>query len=576
MKCTCLSLILFCMVSLSFSQNFNPDYQDGKLIFQVPVGGHMFKTFDGVLQPKDNPFLGSSFQEFGIYEVVQLHPNIKDEKLIRTYEIRFSEIQKTESLIVRVKSEIDVVYVEKKELHKTFFTPNDTYFTNSFNNGMWCLYQINAPQAWDISTGDANIVVAVTDNAIQVNHPDLVNKIVPGRDVVDNDSDPSPCGGNDGFHGSHVSGTVGAETNNNLGVSSIGYNISVMPIKIGNCSTGALTGGYDGVIWAADNGADAINMSWGGGGVSTYGQNVCNYAWNAGVILIAAAGNDNSSQQFYPAAYNNVVSVAATSNGDVKSSFSQYGSWIDVSAPGSQILSTNEGTSYQFSQGTSMASPMVAGLVGLMLSHAPSATPQDIVDCLLSSADNIESANPNYQGQLGAGRINAEEALICLNAFTFSLDAGITSILSPQGQLCSSTVSPEFELRNYGSQNLTSVTISYQYDGGGAGAQTINWTGSLPQGGVEMVSLPNQTLSSGQHELFVSCSAPNGNTDQNNSNNNQTAAFTVVPSGQAVNVEIITDCYGSEIEWNITEDGGTAILASGGPYPDVTGGSTLR
>ena len=222
MKYTCLSLMLFCMSFLSFSQNFNPDYQDGKVIFQVPVGGHMFKTFDGVLQPEDNPFLQSIFQEFGIYEVVQLHPNIKDEKLIRTYEIRFSEIHKTDILIGRVKSEIDVVYAEKKELHKTFLTPNDTYFTNSFNNGMWCLYQINAPQAWDISTGDANIVVAVTDNAIQVNHPDLVNKIVPGRDVVDNDNDPSPCGGNDGFHGSHVSGTVGAETNNNLGVASIG------------------------------------------------------------------------------------------------------------------------------------------------------------------------------------------------------------------------------------------------------------------------------------------------------------------------------------------------------------------
>ena len=221
----------------------------------------------------------------------------------------------------------------RKELHESFLTPNDPYFTTSFNNGMWCLYQVNAPQAWDISTGDANVVVAVTDNAIQINHPDLVNKLVPGRDVVDDDNDPSPCGGNDGFHGSHVSGTVGAETNNNLGVASIGFNISVMPIKIGNCSTGALTAGYDGIIWAADNGADAVNMSWGGGGASSYGQNVCNYAWNQGCILIAAAGNDNSSQQFYPAAYDNVVSVAATTSGDAKSSFSQYGTWIDVSGP---------------------------------------------------------------------------------------------------------------------------------------------------------------------------------------------------------------------------------------------------
>lgn len=574
MKYICLSLIFFCMGFLSFSQNFNSDYQDGKVIFQVPVGGHMFKTFQGELQPEDNPFLQSTFQEFGIYEVVQLHPNIKDEKLVRTYEIRFSEIQKADILIERVKSEIDVAYAEKKELHKSFLTPNDTYFTNSFNNGMWCLYQVNAPQAWDISTGDANIVVAVTDNAIQVNHPDLVNKIVPGRDVVDNDNDPSPCGGNDGFHGSHVSGTVGAETNNNLGVASLGYNISVMPIKIGNCSTGALTGGYDGIIWAADNGADAINMSWGGGGVSTYGQNVCNYAWNAGVILIAAAGNDNTNQQFYPAAYENVVSVAATTNGDAKSSFSQYGTWIDVSAPGSQILSTNEGTSYQMSQGTSMASPMVASLVGLMLSHAPSATPQDIIDCLLSSADNIDAANGNYLGQLGSGRINAEEALICLSAFTYSLDAGITGILNPEGSLCTATVNPEFELRNYGSQTLNSVTLSYQYDGGAS--QTINWTGSLTQGGTEIIQLPTQTLGTGAHTLTVSCNNPNGGTDQNTSNNSQNSDFNIIPSGQIVTVEIVTDCWGSETQWTITDPASSDVLGNGGPYTDITGGEVYQ
>ena len=574
MKLLSLSLMLICVSFISFSQTTYSDYQDGKVIFEIPASVKLYKTFQGVLEEKDHPFLVPIFEEFGIFEVVQLHPNISDAKLLRTYEIRFSEINKVDALLSRVRETIDVVYVEKKELHKTFLTPNDPYFTNSFNNGMWCLYQINAPQAWDISTGDANIIVAVTDNAIQINHPDLVNKVVAGRDVVDNDNDPSPCGGNDGFHGSHVSGTVGAESNNNLGVASIGYNISVMPIKIGNCSTGALTGGYDGVIWATDNGADAINMSWGGGGVSTYGQNVCNYAWDNGVILIAAAGNDGTNEQFYPAAYNNVVSVAATTSGDAKSSFSQYGTWIDIAAPGSQILSTNEGTSYQMSQGTSMASPMVAGLVGLMISHAPSATPQDIIDCLLSSADNIDGANGNYINQLGSGRINAEEALICLNAYTYSLDAGITAIFNPAGQLCTATVNPEFELRNYGSQTLSSATISYQYDGGTA--QTFNWTGSLQQGAVETITLPAQTFGTGTHSLSVSCSAPNGAGDQNNSNNTETTSFNIIPSGQIVTVEVVTDCWGSETQWSITDPVSSDLLAAGGPYTDITGGETYQ
>jgi len=564
---------LFIYLNLN-SQKIYRWYQDGKIIFEISENTKSFKTIDGFVPDDQLPFSNDLIEQFEIQSLKLVHPGIKDPHLSKTYEVEFGKIEKIEQLISKIRQAINVEYVEKKELHETFLTPNDTYFTNSFNNGMWCLYQVNAPQAWDISTGDANIVVAVTDNAIQINHPDLVNKVVPGRDVVDDDNDPSPCGGNDGFHGSHVSGTVGAETNNNLGVASLGYNISVMPIKIGNCSTGALTGGYDGIIWAADNGADAINMSWGGGGVSTYGQNVCNYAWNAGVILIAAAGNDNTNQQFYPAAYDNVVSVAATTNGDAKSSFSQYGTWIDVAAPGSQILSTNEGTGYSMSQGTSMASPMVASLVGLMISHAPSATPSDIVSCLLSSADNIESANPNYQGQLGSGRINAEEALICLNAFTYSLDAGITDIFSPTGQLCTSTVNPEFELRNYGSQTLNSVTISYQYDGGTA--QTINWTGSLGQGGVETISLPSSTLTTGTHTLTVSCNSPNGSTDQNNSNNSQTNSFNIIPDGQIVTVEVTTDCWGSEVQWNITEPNSTAVLISGGPYADITGGETYQ
>ena len=103
----------------------------------------------------------------------------------RTYQVEFNDIYKVEELIQHIRQNISVAYVEKKELHESFLTPNDTYFSNSFSNGQWGLFQINAPQAWDISTGSANVVVAVTDNAIQINHPDLVNKLVPGRDVVD-------------------------------------------------------------------------------------------------------------------------------------------------------------------------------------------------------------------------------------------------------------------------------------------------------------------------------------------------------------------------------------------------------
>lgn len=571
MKSLLMSFVLVCACASSFySQKVNRWYQDGKVVFELSNQVKKYKSFNGIVEGKSLPFSNAAVYRYQITGVKALHQNIKDDKLSRTYQVEFNNIYEVESLIDLIKETIDVVYAEKKELHENFLTPNDTYFSNSFSNGQWGLYQINAPAAWDISTGDANVVVAVTDNAIQINHPDLVNKLVPGRDVVDNDNDPSPCGGNDGFHGSHVSGIVGAESNNNLGVASIGYDVSIMPIKIGNCSTGALTGGYDGIIWATDNGADVINMSWGGGGVSSYGQNVCDYAWNNGSILVAAAGNNGTSQQFYPAAYNNVISVASTTSGDSKSSFSQYGTWIDVSCPGSSILSCNQTTGYQITQGTSMASPMVAGLVGLMISHAQSASKQDIVSCLLSSCDNIDAANSNYVGQLGAGRVNAEQALLCLNAFTYTLDASITQITSPFDQVCDSSVTPEFVLRNLGSQTLNSVVISYQYDNGAV--QTYNWSGSLTQGNTENITLPSQGLAAGAHTLNISCSAPNAAVDQNNQNDSQSNSFTIIVNGQQATIDVLTDCYGSEITWTLTPQGGTTVLAQGGPYQDVAGG----
>ncbi len=555
-----------------YSQKIDRWYQDGKVVFQLKQTVKKPLSESGNVQVNAFQFLKDVEVIFGIQQIVQLHPGIDDRLLDRTYQVEFNKLNKVEDFVKYLNNIEDLEYAEKKELHESFLTPNDQYYSNSFNSGQWALFQIEAPLAWDISTGSSDIVVAVTDNAINISHPDLVNKMVPGWDAVDNDNDPSPCGGNDGFHGSHVSGIVGAETNNNIGVASIGYNVSIMPVKIGDCNTGSLTSGYDGIIWAADNGADVINMSWGGGGSSNYGQNVCSYAWNLGSILIAAAGNDGTNQQFYPAAYDDVVSVASTTSGDAKSSFSQYGTWVSISAPGSSILSTNEGTSYQVTQGTSMASPMVAGLVGLMISHAPSATPQQVVNCLLSSSDNIDGANSNYIGQLGAGRINAYQALLCMNQYTYNLDVGVSSIQSPIGSICSADVDPEIVLTNYGGNTVTSIDLEYQIDAGPV--STFNWTGNLTQGQSVTVSLPNQTPAAGAHVFTATALNPNGTADQNAANNSETSNFTIVANGQIAALTILTDCYGSEITWQIDEDGTGLTMASGGPYGDVTGGET--
>jgi PKD repeat protein len=161
-------------------------------------------------------------------------------------------------------------------------------------------------------------------------------------------------------------------------------------------------------------------MSWGGSGFSTTGQNIINYASEAGCLNVAAAGNDDVSSIFYPAGYANVISVASTTTNDSKSGFSNYGTWIDVAAPGSAIRSTYFNASftpnYANLQGTSMASPLVAGLCGLVWSVNPEMTAAQVTDCVLNTADNINGANANYIGQLGSGRINAFAAVQCAQA----------------------------------------------------------------------------------------------------------------------------------------------------------------
>ena len=198
---------------------------------------------------------------------------------------------------------------------------------------------------------------------------------------------------------------------------------------------------YSGVIWAADNGADVINMSWGSEGFSNTGQNIINYAHDAGCVNVAASGNDNVSNIFYPAGYNNVISVSSTNSGDFKSDFSNFGNWVDVSAPGSQILSTYIGNGFQpvyaNNSGTSMASPMVAGLAGLVLSVNPELSQQQVIECILNTTDDIAAFNPNYLGQLGSGRINAHQAVLCaqatINAPPVSVITSSNTVACPGG-----------------------------------------------------------------------------------------------------------------------------------------------
>lgn len=567
------SLLAFFFMALQISaQNVYEWYQDGIVVFQLKTDHpEMIPSKNKIVDFDKVDFIARIKDKYGIYEMTQLHPNDRDPLLKRTYQVKFEQADKVEAVIADIAKVSFIEYAEKKELHRHFLTPNDLGANSTNNNGVWHLYRINAQQAWDLSTGSANIKVAVTDDAVRTTHVDLQNKIVATYDAPTGGTNPNPCGSNDGNHGTHVSGTVGAQTNNGTGVASIGFNVSLMAVKIGNCN-GALTHGYEGITWAANNGADVINMSWGGAGFSNYGNNVVNAAFNAGSILVAAAGNDGTTQQFYPAAYTNVIAVASTTTNDAKSSFSQYGTWVNISAPGSAIYSTwaTSNTAYNRIQGTSMASPNVAGLVGLMKSYVPNATKQDIINCLYSSAANINAANPSYIGQLGAGRIDAYQALLCMQQYNVTVDAGITAVTSPGSTVCGANFTPVVTLRNFGQNTLTSVTINYQWNGAAA---TFNWTGSLTTGNTTQVTLPVQSGPAGNYTFTAWTTNPNGVADQNPNNNQSQTTFAMDPNGQTVNLTITTDCYGDEITWNITNQAGQTV-ASGGPFTNSTSGTT--
>ncbi|MDB4897853.1 MAG: peptidase and in kexin sedolisin, partial [Firmicutes bacterium] len=232
-----------------------------------------------------------------------------------------------------LKRNPNVQLAEPNYIYKVNFTPNDPGLSQQ-----WGWTPIQAYSAWDVTMGSASTVIAVVDTGIQRTHPELDTKIVAGYDYVDNDTAPDDGNG----HGTHVSGTAAAKTNNSTGGAGLCPNCSLMPVRVlDNNGSGTLANVASGITWAADHGAKVINLSLGGSGSTTL-QNAVDYAWNKGVFLACAAGNSSTSSttNAYPGAYPNCFAVASTNSSDAMSSFSNYGTWVKVAAPGEGIYST--------------------------------------------------------------------------------------------------------------------------------------------------------------------------------------------------------------------------------------------
>ena len=292
-------------------------------------------------------------------------------------------------------------YIEPNVKFQALLVPNDQYWSVQ-----WGPQKIRADWAWNTTTGNSSILVAVIDTGVDYTHPDLAANYVPlGFDWVNNDNDPI----DDNGHGTHCAGIIAAALNNGLGIAGLAQ-VRVMAEKALNAD------GYGweddlakAIIHAAEQGAKILSNSWGGDEDSRLLHEAIQYAYNMGLLIVAAAGNEASNVKIYPAAYSEVIAVTATDSNDAPAGFTSFGSWVEVSAPGVNIFSTVQNDSYAYMSGTSMACPHVAGVAALIWSQFQSATRDWVRAQLRSTADDLGSSG--FDEYYGYGRVNAEKAV---------------------------------------------------------------------------------------------------------------------------------------------------------------------
>jgi hypothetical protein len=329
-----------------------------------------------------------------------------------------------EKLLLALQRNRDVEYAEPDFIATAIGTANDPYFTGG---SQWYLSKIQAPQAWDSSTGATDGIVAIIDTGVLASHPDLAGKVLQGYDFVNNDNNAT----DDNGHGTAAAGLSSAASNNGLGMASVAWANPILPVKVlGADGNGSYSGIANGITWAANRGARVINLSLGGTSSSRTLQDAVNYAWNQKSVIIAAAGNNGNSTTFYPAACNNVVAVSATTSTDTRPSWSNYGSYVDVSAPGANILTLQGTSTYAYWNGTSFSSPITSGVVALMAAANPALSNASLVDLLLKNSDDIGTVG--YDVYFGHGRVNASRAVTAaLGSVLADTTAPVSSINSP-------------------------------------------------------------------------------------------------------------------------------------------------
>ncbi len=469
--------VLLANKPIAFGQNnenlvkINPtnraDYKKGELIvkFKKNIFGKNFsKLGTASISPKKvkDDSIKKLNSKIGVERIVKLYKNtssdisntgstalikpkgVKSVKLKNLYKLVFPKKTDVAEVANQYNVNSNVVYAEPNYKTEIMLTPNDPYYSTTGSWGqsyldLYGLYNIFAGNAWNQTTGSSNVVVAVLDTGIDYTHPDMTSNVwintdeIPnnsidddgngyvddyyGYDFVNRDSNPI----DDHGHGTHVSGTISAVTNNGLGISGVSWSSKIMALKF--LSAGG-SGYYSDAIlaiqYAVDNGAQILSNSWGGYGRSQSLQDAVNYAYSNGAVFVAAAGNSNwDAYYFQPAGLDNVLTVSAVDYNDTKASFSNYGNKVDVAAPGVNTLSlraagttmgTVVGSNYTIASGTSMATPHVAGVAALVLAAHPTMSNQEVENSIKNYAD--DKGATGFDVYYGYGRVNAEQAVL--------------------------------------------------------------------------------------------------------------------------------------------------------------------
>ncbi|RYG88606.1 hypothetical protein EON77_00395 [bacterium] len=358
------------------------------------------------------------------------------------------------------KSLSSVVAVEERTKPVAYLIPNDPLYGQSSGN-VYKQYQhaqINMPSAWELSIGSPNVTVAVVDSGSRPTHEDLVGQILSTSRNFTSGGTASDISDGDG-HGTHVSGLAAATGNNGKGGLGTGWNVKLLTCKI-TYGTSGTEDFANAIMYAADQGAKVINMSFGSRGYSQMLDEAVQYAFNKDVVMVAAAGNDNETSARYPASLPNVLTVASTDQGSGRSSFSNYGPLVDVAAPGGEIVSTatTGDSDYIVESGTSMASPVTAGAVALMRAYAPDAPGTEIVTALISTARQASTPFTVY------GQIDVAAAMraIAIPVVT-GLKPGAAAIVNNEGVISNTTGAPATDASYLSTTDGSTLNIRSNY-----------------------------------------------------------------------------------------------------------------